>query len=205
MRAAGRVRGWGTPGLGVLAPRGPSSPGPPPLGYLVLKVVLAQVTGLGGSAVPVGQSPLPRMGKAVTRCPRVAPPCALRPPQGASPPSSPGPSRPPTHQALQPLGHDGRKPALPGQLRDEEDVLRRGDLVGAVGPAWRQKGLLGTRQAPGWGGLGWGRGSPNCWMARSALQGSSSVMCTLRRWFGTRRSAWREMPELEASEMMATS
>lgn len=55
------------------------------------------------------------------------------------------------------------------------------------------------------GGLGREQGSPNCWMARSALQGSSSVMCTRRRWFWTRRSAWRETPELEASEMMATS
>ena len=54
-------------------------------------------------------------------------------------------------------------------------------------------------------GLGREQGSPNCWMARSALQGSSSVMCTRRRWFCTRRSAWRETPELEASEMMATS
>lgn len=57
----------------------------------------------------------------------------------------------------------------------------------------------------GQGGLGQEQGSPNCWMARSALQGSSSVMCTRRRWFWTRRSAWRETPELEASEMMATS
>lgn len=47
--------------------------------------------------------------------------------------------------------------------------------------------------------------SPNCWMARSALQGSSRVMCTRRFWFFTRLSAWREIPELEASEMIATS
>lgn len=46
---------------------------------------------------------------------------------------------------------------------------------------------------------------PNCWIARSALQGSSNVMWTRRLWFWTRRSAWRETPELEASEMMATS
>lgn len=26
---------------------------------------------------------------------------------------------------------------------------------------------------------------PNCWMALSALQGSSSVRCTRRRWFAT--------------------
>lgn len=30
-------------------------------------------------------------------------------------------------------------------------------------------------------------------------------MCTRRRWFLTLRSAWSETPELEASEMMATS
>lgn len=47
--------------------------------------------------------------------------------------------------------------------------------------------------------------SPNCWMARSALQGNSSVMCTRRFWFFTRLSAWREIPELEASEIIATS
>lgn len=44
---------------------------------------------------------------------------------------------------------------------------------------------------------------PNCCIALSALQGSSSVMWTLRRWFFTRRSACREIPELAASEMMA--
>ena len=47
--------------------------------------------------------------------------------------------------------------------------------------------------------------SPNCCMARSALQGSSSVMWTRRFWFFTRLSAWREIPELEASEIIATS
>lgn len=46
---------------------------------------------------------------------------------------------------------------------------------------------------------------PNCWMARSALQGNSSVMWTRRFWFFTRLSAWREIPELEASEIIATS
>lgn len=44
---------------------------------------------------------------------------------------------------------------------------------------------------------------PNCWMALSALQGSSSVMWTLLLWFFTRRSACKEIPELAASEMMA--
>lgn len=44
---------------------------------------------------------------------------------------------------------------------------------------------------------------PNCCIALSALHGSSSVMWTLRRWFFTRRSACREIPELAASEMMA--
>lgn len=47
--------------------------------------------------------------------------------------------------------------------------------------------------------------SPNCWMARSALQGSSKVIWTLRLWFLTRLSACREIPELAASEMMATN
>mmetsp|Transcript_79161 Transcript_79161/g.191468 ORF Transcript_79161/g.191468 Transcript_79161/m.191468 type:complete len:316 (+) Transcript_79161:1317-2264(+) len=46
---------------------------------------------------------------------------------------------------------------------------------------------------------------PHCWMAWSALHGSSSVMCTRRRRFCTRRSACSEMPEEAASEMMATS
>lgn len=47
--------------------------------------------------------------------------------------------------------------------------------------------------------------APNCWMARSALHGSSSVMCTLLLLFCTRLSAWREIPELAASEMIATN
>lgn len=42
-------------------------------------------------------------------------------------------------------------------------------------------------------------------MALSALQGSSKVMWTLRLWFFTRLSACREIPELAASEMMATN
>jgi len=42
-------------------------------------------------------------------------------------------------------------------------------------------------------------------MALSALQGSSKVMWTRRRWFFTRLSACREIPELAASEMMATN
>lgn len=42
-------------------------------------------------------------------------------------------------------------------------------------------------------------------MALSALHGSSKVMWTLRLWFFTRLSAWREIPELAASEMMATN
>lgn len=45
--------------------------------------------------------------------------------------------------------------------------------------------------------------SPNCCMALSALQGSSSVMWTLLLWFFTRRSACKEIPELAASDMMA--
>ena len=45
---------------------------------------------------------------------------------------------------------------------------------------------------------------PNCCMALSALQGSSKVTCTLLFWFLTLRSACKEMPELAASEMMAT-
>lgn len=42
-------------------------------------------------------------------------------------------------------------------------------------------------------------------MALSALQGSSKVMWTRRLWFFTRLSACREIPELAASEMMATN
>lgn len=47
--------------------------------------------------------------------------------------------------------------------------------------------------------------APNCWMARSALHGSSKVMWTRLLRFCTRLSACREMPELAASEMMAIS
>jgi len=48
---------------------------------------------------------------------------------------------------------------------------------------------------------------PICWIVLSADQGSSSVMWTRRRWFLTRAafSAWSEMPDDAASEMMATS
>ena len=45
--------------------------------------------------------------------------------------------------------------------------------------------------------------SPNCWIALSALHGSSSVMWTRRFWLISRLSACREIPELAASEMMA--
>ena len=46
---------------------------------------------------------------------------------------------------------------------------------------------------------------PSCWIALSALHGSSMVTWTLRRWFGSSLRAWREMPVDAASEMMATS
>mmetsp|Transcript_21340 Transcript_21340/g.62938 ORF Transcript_21340/g.62938 Transcript_21340/m.62938 type:complete len:256 (-) Transcript_21340:1011-1778(-) len=46
---------------------------------------------------------------------------------------------------------------------------------------------------------------PHCWMHWSADHGSSSVMCSRLRVFGTRRSACSEMPDEAASEMMATS
>ena len=45
---------------------------------------------------------------------------------------------------------------------------------------------------------------PNCWMALSALQGNSRVTCTRLFWFSARLSAWREIPELAASDIMAT-
>merc|ERR1719264_13973 len=45
---------------------------------------------------------------------------------------------------------------------------------------------------------------PNCWIARSALQGSSRVMCTLLFLFFTLLSACKEIPLLAASEMIAT-
>lgn len=51
----------------------------------------------------------------------------------------------------------------------------------------------------------WSPYSPNCWMARSALQGNSRVMWTRLRWFLTRLSACKEIPELAASEIIATS
>mmetsp|Transcript_7569 Transcript_7569/g.23809 ORF Transcript_7569/g.23809 Transcript_7569/m.23809 type:complete len:295 (+) Transcript_7569:1373-2257(+) len=48
---------------------------------------------------------------------------------------------------------------------------------------------------------------PNCWIALSADHGSSSVMCTRRRRFVTRAwfSAWSEIPDDAASEIIATS
>mmetsp|Transcript_33641 Transcript_33641/g.101572 ORF Transcript_33641/g.101572 Transcript_33641/m.101572 type:complete len:282 (-) Transcript_33641:211-1056(-) len=46
---------------------------------------------------------------------------------------------------------------------------------------------------------------PNCWIALSADHGSSSVMCTRRRWFPTTRLACNEIPADAASEMMATN
>lgn len=46
--------------------------------------------------------------------------------------------------------------------------------------------------------------SPNCWTALSALHGISRVMWTRLFWFGTRLSAWREIPELAASDIIAT-
>ena len=45
--------------------------------------------------------------------------------------------------------------------------------------------------------------SPNCWIALSALQGSSSVIWTLLRWFIALLSACSEIPELAASEITA--
>jgi hypothetical protein len=48
-------------------------------------------------------------------------------------------------------------------------------------------------------------GSPNCWIARSALHGNSNVMWTLRRWLRARLSLCREIPLEAASEMIATS
>jgi hypothetical protein len=46
---------------------------------------------------------------------------------------------------------------------------------------------------------------PSCWMALSALQGSSMVMWTRRRLLGAVALACREMPVEAASLMMATS
>ena len=46
---------------------------------------------------------------------------------------------------------------------------------------------------------------PSCWIALSALQGSSIVTCTRRRWFPAPRHACREMPVDAASLITATS
>lgn len=45
-----------------------------------------------------------------------------------------------THQALQTFCHDGCKPPLPGQLRDEEDILRSMNLVRSVRSTYRDRG-----------------------------------------------------------------
>ena len=67
------------------------------------------------------------------------------------------------------FGDGRREPLLAGQLRDEEDVLGRRHLVGAM------RATCGTESTTD------DEHPPNCWMALSALQGSSSVMCTRRR------------------------
>lgn len=148
-RAKGHVRDWGTPGL--------STPGtllswaPPP------RVPCSQSCTCSGPGTqwhggPRGSEPPAQDGRPshVTHVLLLPGP----PPLGSY---QPDPCLQ-AHQALQPLGHDGSKPALPRQLRNEEDVLRRRDLVGAVGPAWRQKGCLGTRWASlaRWPGAGAG-------------------------------------------------
>ena len=46
---------------------------------------------------------------------------------------------------------------------------------------------------------------PSCWIALSALQGSSIVMWHRRRWLATAAEACRLMPVEAASETMATS
>lgn len=101
---------WGSGGEGS-ALGTPPLPSQDPTLYLVLKVVLAQVAGLGGTAVPVGQSSLPRTETRHT----------LRASWGSTPHSSPRslPGQPPcspTHQAFQPLGDNGGEPALTSQL-----------------------------------------------------------------------------------------
>lgn len=47
-----------------------------------------------------------------------------------------------------------------------------------------------------------GRTRPSCCTVLSADHPSSNVMCALRIWLRTFRSAWREMPVEAASEMM---
>lgn len=147
------------------------------------------------------------------------------PPQGApstapltsSRPAHPGPAQPLTRLSsrLATMEANLRSPASSEMRKMYSGAetwldrwVRPGDRGGSQGlPQWgRTKARAGLGQGQGRAGYpGEGQGSPNCWMARSALQGSSSVMWTRRRWFWTRRSAWRETPELEASEMMATS
>ncbi len=46
---------------------------------------------------------------------------------------------------------------------------------------------------------------PSCWMALSALQGSSHVKCTRRLWFAASALACSEMPVLAASDTIATT
>lgn len=79
--AKGHVRDWGTPGLN----KEHSSPGPHLLGYLVLKVVLAQVRD-SVARRSHGSEPLPRM-EAITRYSCFAPPWPA--PLGATSPPLP--------------------------------------------------------------------------------------------------------------------
>lgn len=141
--------------------------------------------------------------------PREIPPTSLCPDQHSPIPLTRLSSRLATMEAnlRSPASSDMRK-MYSGAETWLDRWVRPGDRGASQGPAGPAE--QGGTKASGEGGLGRvglgrGCGSPNCWMARSALQGSSSVMWTRRRWFWTRRSAWRETPELEASEMMATS
>lgn len=134
----------------VLLP-GPLPPGPPPLPKVPCSRSCT-CSGLGTRWLggPRGSEPPATMGRR-SHAPQLLPVPRPAPPQGATfqplrrPPS---PCQAP-HQALQPLGHDGGKPALAGQLGDEEDVLGRRDLVGPVGAAWRQRGHSGAVQPVG--------------------------------------------------------
>lgn len=173
-----------------------SQPLTPSPGHLVLEVVLAEVSGLSGAAVPMCQGTLE--GREAVGG---GPSSRLHPALGGPP--SPRLTR--LSSRLATMDAKRRSPAS-SEMRKMysgadtwlERCVRPGGT--ARGPL-RGGPELGGRE----GGGCWGWHSPNCWMARSALQGSSSVMCTRRRWLRTRRSACRETPELEASEMMATS
>lgn len=107
---SGAVLSRGAGSEAGLADRGPSSPSPAAPSTLFSKLYLLRSRDSVARRSPCVRAPC-RDGS-VTHCPRPALPSSAAP-------------APLAHQAFQPLGNDGGEPALPRQLRDQEDVFGR--------------------------------------------------------------------------------